>query len=359
MKYVVSIDWLSLTVHGQISEEMFHMKQGTVENMTMLRNCEAKKLPYNNRQFSELYEVYYCNVLFAVVQAKPFAKILDKNMLIVKLANYWLYRPNGIATYYDFIRLCGWTVHNVSRVDICADFERFEVDECHEFISKFASGTYRHVGRAKGVMHFRKEGIGTLQYNGLKFGTAESERTVYLYNKTLELHEAIDKPYIRDKWKQAGLRGTIWRLEVSIKSGGMEYVEKETGEDVHITPGLLTNMGQVERVYMGLIGKYFQFIEYRENITNVTREPRIRLFGESIKMKLWNVRNVRGGTVADKIAIKRVYQSSRRNTIGELATEPTFTIQMAAEMAASANLQHWYEEHVTEWEDEEITRAGI
>ena len=110
---------------------------------------------------------------------------------------------------------------------------------------------------------------------------------------------------------------------------------------------------------MGLIDKYFQFIEYREDITNVTREPRIRLFGESIKLKLWNVRNVRGGTKADKIAIKRVYQSSKRNTIGELATEPTFTIQMAAEMAASANLQHWYEEHVAEWEDEEITKESI
>ena len=359
MKYIVSIDWLSFSVHGAINVDMFKVEQGSTMEMTMLRNCEAKKLPYNNRQFSELYEVYYCGVLFAVVQAKPFAEILDKDLMIVKLANYWLYRPNGVATFYDFIRFCGWTVHNVSRVDICADFERFEVDECAEFIRKFAAGTYRHVGRAKGVLHFRKKGIGILQYNGLRFGTAESERSVYLYNKTLELEEVKDKPYIRDKWKAAGLTGTVWRLEISVKSGGMEYVEKETGEDVHITQGLLTNMGQVERVYMGLIDKYFQFITYREGITNVTREPRIKLFGESIKMKLWNVRNVRGGTKADKIAIKRVYQSSRRNTIGELATEPTFTIQMAAEMAASANLQHWYEEHAAQWEDEEIAKEGI
>lgn len=359
MKYIVSIDWLSFSVHGDINVDMFNVEQGSTMQMTMLRNCEVKKLPYNNRQFSELYEVYYCGVLFAVVQAKPFAEILDKNLMIVKLANYWLYRPNGVATFYDFIRLCGWTVHNVSRVDICADFERFECDECPEFIRKFAAGIYRHVGRAKGVLHFRKKGIGILQYNGLRFGTAESERSVYLYNKTLELEEVKDKPYIRDKWKAAGLTGTVWRLEVSIKSGGMEYVERETGEDVHITQGLLTNMGQVERVYMALVGKYFQFITYRDGITNVTREPRIRLFGESIKMKLWNVRNVRGGTKADKIAIKRVYQSSRRNTIGELATEPTFTIQMAAEMAASANLQHWYEEHAAQWEDEEIARETI
>lgn len=357
MRYIINIDWLSYCVKGSISEDYITTKIPTYQvEMTLLKDMSIKLLKHNNRQFKHIYEVYYQNTLFAVVQANPFSDILDNDLMIVKCANYYLYYPTGIKMFEDFCRLMGWKVHNVSRVDICADFEQFQHIHPQEFIQKFASGEYRHIGRAKGTLHFRKKGIGLLQYNGLKFGSAESEVSCYLYNKSLELQEVKDKPYIQDKWNAAGLNGQVWRLEVSIKSGAMRYADRRTGEEVHITSGLLNNMGQVTRVYHAFVQKYFEFIVYRKGITNITREPRVQLFGNVERLDRWIIRNVRASDKADKIAIKRIYQSSRRNNGGEIVSNPIATIQMAREYAQSVNLEKWYNEHIDKWEDEEIIK---
>lgn len=355
MKYCISIDWLTCMYLGYINLDIFQNCKQSVEGEILLNAFDMELLKYNNRQFKHLYKVTYTGKDFATIQADPFSKVLKPDMVLIKLTNYWLYHPEGMQLFEDLTKGLQLSYHNISRVDICADFNELEYCKPEQFITKYVNREIRHKGRAKGCVHFRSTGVTNLRYNGLKFGTNESEVTTYLYNKTLEMQEEKDKPYIRDKWTAAGLFGEVWRLEVSIKSGATEYAEKETGQVIHITKELLKNAGQVKRVYHTFIDKYFSFIVWREGITNITREPVIQLFGDEVRPCRYLIRNVRAHDKSDKITIKNIYLSAMHNKQGELVSNPVYMLQTARELAENVDLVDWYLKKRDTWEidDEE------
>ena len=53
----------------------------------------------------------------------------------------------------------------------------------------------------------------------------------YLYNKSQEMADVKEKPYIRERWNQAGLRSdcSVWRLEFSLKSDFFSMIDKDSG----------------------------------------------------------------------------------------------------------------------------------
>jgi len=116
-----------------------------------------------------------------------------------------------------------------------------------------------------------------------------------MYNKSLELEQVHDKPYIRQAWFECGLvddpinmtkkqkNGTVikpnvWRVEFSIKSSAQKWfvIEKQTGKkgkigmphtlEVYDTPAKLLT------VFASLAQHYFHFKHYDEN----TRKDRCK-----------------------------------------------------------------------------------
>lgn len=351
MKYILSIDWLSLTCLGYWGLDSLESINAR-ELMPITSDMTINRLPHGSRQFKYIDEVVYNGKLFATIQSTPYSTdILPPNMVIIKLANYWLYRIDGIEMLDKFITLNNWSVNNINRLDIAADMDRFLHFKCDKFISDYAAGVYRHIGRSQGCMHFIQKGLNAITYNGLKFGNNESDCTIYLYDKTLELDTVKDKPYIRDKWARAGLYGRVWRLEVSIRSKAMHYKLKENGKDVTITFDLIKSMGQIQKIYFAFLGNLWQFIVFREDIKNVTREKRLEFFNTSLKLTRWVVRdNITAHTLSDKIAIKRLHTSVDNYKNGDLVQDEGATRLIAQEIAESTNLMDWYIRKKVDWE---------
>lgn len=358
MKAILSIDWLAVHCEGCFDEETIKEIESKPLTLEHQVNFSIKRLDYGNRQFKCIYEVSYRDRLFAVVQANPASTILSPKMVIVKLANYYLYRTDGITLFDMFLNYYQLKVKGLSRLDIALDFQLLNNGLMPErFIIGYMRGIYRHVGRSRGNAHFNQKGNDPITYNGISFGTNESATRVYMYNKTLELKQVKDKPYIRDKWRAAGfdMNKDVWRLEISLKSSAMKFKDKTSGAQCHVTYESVHNMGNVSRFFYTFAESLFSFVKWREGITNITREPRVPILPKAEKLVRWTVREkVLPSSIADKIAIKRLWDAQNNYRIGSIVTEEDITQTMIHEMAQSKDLMEWLAKAEQIWLSEKM-----
>lgn len=350
MKYALSIDWLSfycVSTSGVLDESVH--KYG------------YELAPHGTRQFKQLI---YCTLNgeeFAEVQQIPCSHILKEGSLIVKFCNRFLYHLNLWHYVAEFMQLHQLRILNVSRVDICADFNTFK-NGLHpiSLVKGFLDSTYRHVGRGNGSAYFnhfsRKEGKCSksyLNYTGLKFGSRESAATVYLYNKSFELLTVHDKPHIRKLWDKVGLQNTkdcpVWRLEVSITSKGMKFKNKESGQEVTISRDLLTVDDDLSIIYHTFVRSLFSFVKNREGITNITREPRIELFNGEPFITRTTTSYGDAGDRAERILIKQLWQMCDKYRGSEILADEGVAKMLGVELARSCDLTEWLERKQNVW----------
>lgn len=350
MIYALSIDWLSL---------FCECESGIIDES--VERYEYERAPHGTRQFKELI---YCTLgkeEFAEVQQVPCSSILKERTLVVKFCNRFLYHVNLWHLVEEFLQLHKLRVLNLSRVDLCADFNTFYKGlQPISFIKGFLSSVYRHVGRGDGSSYFNhfayregKESKSALVYTGLKFCSKKSAANVYLYNKTYELITVHDKPHIRKLWQKVGLTNTaetpVWRLEVSITSKGMRFKNKETGEDVMITKKLLCQPEGVSLIYHTFVKSLFSFVRNRSGITNITREPRIQLFNGEPCITRTTTSYGDSGDRTEKILIKQLWQMSDKYRSSEILADEGIAKLLSAELTRSCDLERWFEEKSAKW----------
>lgn len=350
MIYALSIDWLAFYCVS---------KSGTIDES--VDKYEYERAPHGTRQFKELV---YCSLnkeQFAEVQQIPLSHILREGSIIVKFCNRFLYHVNLWHYVRDFMELHQLTILNVSRVDLCADFNMFYHGlNPVSLISGFLSSQYRHIGRGNGSAFFnhfsRKEGKVSkshLNYTGLKFGSKQSAANVYLYNKTYELLTVKDKPHIRKLWAKVGLINTlqesVWRLEVSITSKGMKFTDKSTREGYQIDSKKLQSNSDISLIYHTFIKSLFSFIKNREGITNVSREPRVQLFSGAPYIERTLTSEGDAGNRAEKILIKQLWQMCDRYRGSEIIADEGIAKALSYELAKSCDLLEWFGKKNKEW----------
>lgn len=350
MTYALAIDWLSIFCESDT---------GTLD-----LDCdvyEYEKQPHGTRQFAELYKVVYLGELFAEVQQLPHSGVLKGRTLIVKFANRQLYLQELWGRVSRFLHAHNLRVLNISRLDICADFNTFANDyRPAEFIEDFLSAKNRHVGRGQGGAYFdhgarRKEGVSLsyVRYSGLFFGSRESDARAYMYNKSFELATQGDKPYIRDMWRQVGLLNDkdhdVWRLEISLKSQAMEFRDKSTSELISVTMENIQDNRFLSRVYFSFVTALWSFIVNREGITNVTREPRIELFNGEPRFLRGIVKYESAGNRSEKILLRQLWTASETYRGRESLATPQKTREIAKDLAACTGLQTWLSTRARSW----------
>lgn len=362
MKYALSIDWLSLYVTSPLGV----VAQNITESDGGGWSWDYEKAEHGTRQFRELITVYINKEEFAEVQQIPCSSILQPRTMIVKFANRRLYSKGLFGCMDMFLRQQCMQVLNISRIDICADFNTFHNGlQPISLIKKFLSSEFRHVGRGIGASHFnhfakKEHGVSRsyLNYTGLSFGSRESEARVYLYNKSFELLTVHDKPHIRQLWQIVGLTNTkdtpVWRLEVSIKSGGMRFMNKATQEKVHITPDFITENVNISLIYHTFVKSLFSFVKNRAGITNITREPRIQLFNGEPYIERCCLNDSDSGNRAERILIKQLWQMSQRYRGREIVEDEGISKTLATELAKSTNLDEWLREKSQIWKRPKI-----
>ena len=135
----------------------------------------------------------------------------------------------------QFIEQYGFTFRRISRVDLCLDFERFDTgDDPQKFLYRYLNGKYSKINQGNISAHGKDLWDGRA-WNSVSWGSINSQIGTKMYNKTMEIKECRDKPYIRQAWASAGLvedmttllkhkddgtayKPAIWRVEFSIRS---------------------------------------------------------------------------------------------------------------------------------------------
>lgn len=292
---VISIDYLQLYCHAYFlsSNTMFHFELQST----------------SSRQFKKIYKVYdrLTNDHYATVQAEPFSPVIPKQAIIVKIANRELYKQRWAEQVNYFLNVCYIIPQSVSRLDLCCDFNQFDNNlQVNSFFDSFLSNRYLKNRLAKYTLQGEQTNKHEASY--IRFGNHDSEVSVYLYNKTLEMREVKTKPYIIERWEanQLDINKDVWRLEVSLKSTKLKFVIAKTGELFRIDLEHTATQGMLENIYNAIIKKYWDF---RIN-DGKARKDRMKqvVFFKNMPTTLipYSITEVAGSNRTDKIVVKKL-----------------------------------------------------
>lgn len=325
-------------------------------------NCVLDIQEYGTRQYSVLANVYYGRELFGYLQAYPRVSSVAPDSFILKIANMYLYRKDCWTTLDYVLRTLNLRPKSISRLDLAADFNHFH-GGLHpvEFIRQFMAGEIKHKGRASGAVDFvqryayiqnQKRIEDYIKYNALQMGKRTSDARAYLYNKSLELNEVKKKPYIMDAWCDAGFNvDDVWRLEVTMKSKALKFVDKNSGELIEFnldnilspSPGL--NIGTL---YFAMLQSLWFFFKPTGQ-KNVSREKMMKLFEDEVTINRGTFRESNPSDRSERILIKALHTLALRYR-GVSLEQKFNAIDTAKTLASSMDLTDWYEDKKRSWE---------
>lgn len=350
MKYILSIDWLSIFCMNESDKQFVPIGS---------ERFQVKHEPFGTRCFSSFDRIRMANEEggwdeFAEIQSIPYSSILPPDAVIIRFVNRALYLPNFWQLADELLQLNLLSCRGISRIDICADFNDFATISPKALIEQFAAKRLRHIGRGVGALYFDHRVVNKeygVNYTGLSFGTHASGAHVYLYNKSFELLTQGDKPWIRDTWVNVGLDvRNVWRLEVSIKSEGLKFKRKDTGEEKTIGVSDAYDASELCKIYHTFVRKLFAFIKNKQHISNITREPRVVLFEDTPVYDRGVIRNLSAGNRMERILIKSLFQLADRYRGEHIWLDKEKARYFAESLAASTGLYEWLQDKKEQWE---------
>lgn len=276
--HIIAIDWLQLYLHDKngASEHLGAKYNGKSYYEFDLQECST-------RQFKELWNVLNQDGdLYAVIQRVPFSSIISADGAIIKLANRELYKKDMIITLNMFLQQHGFEVKSISRLDVCFDSNVLANELTHKmFIRGIMDGKYlkNNQGRAHWEFAVDSSSNRPMECNSCSFGSGSSPVKTKMYNKTKEMQEVKDKPYIRELWalNDIDTEKDVWRIEISIKADMTNVVKLSTGETFRLRPDLLKHQRNVQDIFFTYAQKYFQF-KINDGKANKTRMKTLDLF---------------------------------------------------------------------------------
>lgn len=219
--YSISLDWLSFSVtllptHAETINQQFEMRPPAGYRIDLLpgNNIYKQRAIVRTRKGQRVLTLLF----------QPYSKILNPLLCLVEVDNAQLY-SNDWHDAVALMQAChDCTINNLSRVDICCDFEMHE----HEIATLSAiEDNSVYIKRYKSKTVFAEQTAdGKIYYDAycINWGSKTSAIKFKAYNKVKEITtdtprgQEVSKPYIVDRWQDDGLdiSQPIWRLEVSI-----------------------------------------------------------------------------------------------------------------------------------------------
>ena len=224
--------------------------------------------------------------------------VLDPMAAHVRLTNRSCYLPNAAAIMQEFLEQYGFHFQRISRVDICLDFEVFDYgDKPATFMDRYFRGKYAKINQANIRANGRDMWDGRL-WNSVAWANPKSMIGTKFYNKTMELEQKADKPYIRQAWRAAGLidddlrlvkferdgserKVDVWRVEFSIKSSTRKWfvIEDCSGRKTQLrskpnTLDMYQSKDTMLYLFFSLAEHYFHFkrVEYLKSSKGVAAD---------------------------------------------------------------------------------------
>ncbi len=241
----IQIDWFQVYFKGLFFETNEFIKVST---------------GIRSKIFANIDEIHYKGRLFGFLCFNPLSRIIPNNANILKVDNSFLYDEIFENVYYKFSKFCGLKYHNITRIDLCTDFNYFlNFRDPENFIRDFFSGKFIYPVKTIFKIIGRTTSKPTPDY--LRYGSNLSEWSVYLYRKSLEMKQVKFKQWIYDQWKQQKIDVTkdVWRLEFTLKGGNHSITDKETGECIKINDTFLFSQANLYLLFNTLLKNHFTF----------------------------------------------------------------------------------------------------
>ena len=212
----VNIDWLEVFCKQQSPLTADSLKQD---------GWHVEMREYGTPQYKEMFTIYSDNTklhpLYEVRRCpysiKKNGGIFDANDCHIRLSNYECYKPDCVEKLQEFFLRYGLIPQSISRIDICLDVLHCDDGtDMGQFIHDYILEKYYKLHISKITPHgpevngsffsaHGKEAMYKREYNSIKWGSPTSAISVKIYNKTQEMAEVKNKPYILEQWKSAGL----------------------------------------------------------------------------------------------------------------------------------------------------------
>lgn len=284
---VISCDWFAyscVTEWGK-QEQLFKEFIGLDGNKKFLPSLVGKHFVYGSHDYEicearECHPLFHCSVLVKDRDIeichlhygnKRKSQRPDCSTGQAKVVNALLYTAGWGNRFCQCLRVLGWRWYAVARVDICCDFISFVNGRSpsrfmRDYISDPTATRPSFIRR--GSNKFRAIGQHTTSrvcVDTLSWGTRDSPVQVNMYNKAKELREVHSKPWIVEKWKQAGLireldeKVDVYRVELSIKPVSLALASKDRSQ---IWPFMLSSVSSPDTLvdtWQAMHRRYFCF----------------------------------------------------------------------------------------------------
>lgn len=261
-KYCISIDWLQVCCFSNLIQEGEYMSDKYKFVITM----EQRETPL----FKRVFTVRLKNIPVAIITQEPRSKAIKQGITLIKLENRVLYHQGYIRMLYALIEATKMKYKGITRLDLCYDCNKFyDGHNPAKFVRDFVfkapdtkGGVYRK-GSDNFTCHGARNQSSSSKITSISFGSENSRIRCYMYDKTIELKEVKDKPWIRKMWKENGLvsddKTHVWRSEISIKAEGMDILNMSTGQLWRLSPNYLEHYENIEKIFHYYAAKVFDF----------------------------------------------------------------------------------------------------
>ena len=308
--YCISVDWLQVycTCNDFVMKESFYMGG---------RTYSMRKTELVTKLWQEVYEISYQGRGVAVLCRSPRSPQLDKFGCTLKLDNRILYSRQYIDILYGLLNELSLNYVGITRLDLCYDCNYLRGDRrVDEFLMNFFShapycaGHIIRSGSRKLQINATRSNTGATTISGMRWGSTGSDIGSYCYNKSLELLEVKDKPWIRETWKENGLINVwkkeqwdeltdgdkkriigagesdefiecpVWRFEISIKAHAKDLLDMSTGEIFRLSPSYMNSQERIEELFYTYAARVFDF-RMSTGQTQIKNYPKLEIFERS------------------------------------------------------------------------------
>lgn len=246
---------------------------------------------YGTRVYNQMFTLLGTDYFHLLeIRREPVSSVLEPNACHIRLANRTCYYTDAVSQLRIFLAHHGYTFRRIARIDICLDFERFDSgDYPDNFVRRYILGRYAKINQSNLRAH-GKDRWNERNWNSVAWGSPTSAISTKLYNKSMELAEVKDKPYIRQAWFAAGLvddllnmtkkaadgaiyKPDIWRLEFSIRSDVKNWVviepdgNEKKKRSLRNTLQMYDTRDKMLAMFASLVEHYFHFRIYEEGVS--------------------------------------------------------------------------------------------
>lgn len=306
-KYAISLDWMQYYCERSMNEvpATFATTRGSYE---------VEKQSYSTNLWLDVYIIKHRGREFATLCCNPRNSGMPERGCTLKLANRVLYSHEWLNESKLIMAELGLRYKGITRVDVAYDCNvlaggRSVPSFLMQYFSHapYCEGHIIRSGSRKVTINATRSNKGSVEISAMRWGSKSSDIGAYAYNKSLELREVKDKPWIRETWEKAGLidafndeewaklsekekqrkieqgdvqqliKTPVWRFEISIKAHGKDLLNINTGELFKLDINYFESQNAVENLFYTYAAKVFDF-RMSTGQTTIRNYPPLKIF---------------------------------------------------------------------------------